>query len=447
MKLKTFKKGGVHPPENKLSADSPIQKLELPPQVSIHMAHHLGAPAEPIVDKGDKVKVGTLIARKGQAFISANIHSPVSGTVLKIDEVMGSSGYKSKAIIIKVEGDEWEESIDRSETLVKEIKLEPEQILKKIEEMGIVGMGGATFPSHIKYMVTPQRQADTLVINGVECEPYLTSDYRLMVERPEEILVGAQIMMKAGKVNRTLIGIEANKPKAIEILKTHARNYPGVEVVPLQVKYPQGAEKQLIKALLNREIPSGKLPLDVGVIINNVGTAFSIYEAVQKNKPLIERVVTLTGKKLHKTANFLARIGVPITMLLEALGEEMPPGTAKVIRGGPMMGKALSLPDLPITKGTSGIVLVDENEAIRREAQNCIRCSKCITVCPMGLEPYLLEKLAQRNRFESCETGGITDCIECGSCAYTCPAAIPLLDYIRHGKANVMRIQRERRQR
>ena len=446
MKLRTFKKGGVHPPENKLSADSPIQPLGLPPQVGIHLAHHLGAPAEPIVAKGDKVKVGTLIARKGQAFISANIHSSVSGTVLKIDDVMGGSGYRSKAIIIKVEGDEWEESIDRSETLVKEIEAGPEEILKIIEEMGIVGLGGATFPTHIKYMVTPQRKADTLVINGVECEPYLTSDYRLMVERPEEILVGAQVMMKAGEVNRTLIGIEANKPRAIEILQVHARNYPGVEVVPLQVKYPQGAEKQLIKALLNREIPSGKLPLDVGVIINNVGTAFSIYEAVQKHKPLIERVVTITGKKLSRTANFLARIGTPTTMLLEALGEDIPAGTAKIIRGGPMMGKALSLPDLPITKGTSGIILVDESEAMRRETQHCIRCARCLTVCPMGLEPYLLEKLVKKNHFESCESEDITDCIECGSCVYTCPAAIPLLDYIRFGKTNVLRIRRERRQ-
>ena len=446
MKLRTFKKGGVHPPENKLSANVPIRELGLPGRVSIHMAHHLGAPAVPIVEKGDKVKVGTLIARKGQAFISANIHSPVSGTVLKIDDVTGGSGYRSKAIIIKVEGDEWEESIDRSKELVEEIKLTPGEIVKKIEEMGIVGLGGATFPSHIKYMVSHQRPADTLVINGVECEPYLTSDYRLMLERPDEILVGIRVMMKAGKVNRAMMGIEVNKPDAIELLQTKAQKYPGIEVVPLEVKYPQGAEKQLIKALLNREVPSGKLPLDVGVIVNNVGTTLAIYEAVQKNKPLIERVVTMTGKKLKKTGNFLARVGTPTTMLLEALGEEIPGGTAKIIRGGPMMGKALNSIDIPITKGTSGIILIDKSEVPRREPQSCIRCAKCISVCPMGLEPYLLEKLAKIDDFEGCEAEAVADCIECGSCSFTCPAALPLLDYIRYGKNNVMRMQRERRQ-
>ncbi|UCH94800.1 MAG: RnfABCDGE type electron transport complex subunit C, partial [Candidatus Aminicenantes bacterium] len=263
MKLRTFKQGGVHPPENKLSASLPIQELGLPDQVSIHMAHHLGAPAVPIVKKGDRVKVGTLIAQKGQAFISANIHSSVSGTVFKIDDVPGVTGYKDTAVIIKVEGDEWEESIDGSDELVEEIKLTPGEILKKIEDMGIVGLGGAAFPTHIKYMVSEERKADTLVVNGVECEPFLTSDHRLMLERTDEILIGVQVMMKAGKVNRTLIGIEANKPDAIELLQTKAQKYPGVEVVPLKVKYPQGAEKQLIKALLNREIPSGKLPLDV----------------------------------------------------------------------------------------------------------------------------------------------------------------------------------------
>jgi electron transport complex protein RnfC len=445
MKLKTFKLGGVHPPENKRSAGVPIKKLGLPEQVSIPVSQHLGAPAEPVVKKGDKVKAGTLIARKGKAFISANIHSSVSGTVLKIDDVLDATGYKNKAVVINVEGDEWEDSIDRSEEIVKEVTLRPEEILEKIEAMGVVGLGGAMFPAHIKYMVSDERKADTLVVNGVECEPYLTSDHRLMLERTDEIMAGIQIMMTAGKVTRALIGIEANKPDAIELLKEKARDYPGVEVVPLKVRYPQGAEKQLIKALLDREIPSGKLPLDVGVIINNVGTALAIYEAVQKNKPLFERVVTLTGKKLNKTGNFLARIGVPAAMLLEALGEEMPPGTAKIISGGPMMGKAVNSLAIPITKGTSGLVLMDESEARRREPANCIRCARCAGACPMGLEPYLLEKLARRDRFDACEAEAVTDCIECGSCSYTCPSAIPLLDYIRYGKTNVMRIMRERR--
>lgn len=446
MKLKTFKLGGVHPPENKLSADVPIQKLGLPKQVSILMSQHLGAPAVPVVKKGDAVKVGTLIGEKGKSFISANIHSSVSGTVFKVDDVLDASGYRKQAVIIKVDGDEWEESIDRSTDLAKDITMEPGDILKKMEEMGIVGLGGATFPAHIKYMVSDDKKADTLIINGVECEPYLTSDHRLMLEKADEILVGIQIMMKAGKVDKALIGIEANKPDAIEHMTAKAKDYPGIGVVPLKVQYPQGAEKQLIKALVNREIPSGKLPLDVGCIVNNVGTAFAIYEAVQKNKPLVERVVTLTGKRLAKRGNFLARVGVPATMLLEALDEKIPEFTGKVISGGPMMGKAVNTLDIPVTKGTSGLILMDDNEARRNEESNCIRCAKCVTVCPMGLEPYLLEKYARKNDFDSCEQEAVFDCIECGSCSYTCPAAIPLLDYIRHGKTNVMRIMRERRQ-
>jgi electron transport complex protein RnfC len=446
MKLKTFKRGGVYPPENKWAAAVPIQKLALPGTVSIPLHQHLGAPAEPVVKKGDKVKVGTLIGRRGEAFISANIHSSVSGTVEKIDDVPDIGGYKKPAVVIKVEGDEWEDSIDRSADLVVPIKLEPEAILKKMEEMGIVGLGGATFPSHIKYMVSDDRKIDTLVVNGVECEPYLTADHRLMLERTEEILVGIQIMMKAGRVNRALIGIEANKPDAITAMQTGAQDYPGVEVVPLKVKYPQGAEKQLIKALLNREVPSGKLPLDVGVIINNVGTALAIYEAVQKNKPLVERVVTVTGKEPGKHGNFLVRIGTPVALLLEALGEQMPGNAARIIGGGPMMGKALDSLDIPVTKAIPGLVLIEGNDAHRRETRHCIRCARCSQACPMGLEPYLLEKLANRGYFDRCEEEAITDCMECGCCSYTCPSAIPLLDYIRFGKTNVMRIQRERRQ-
>jgi electron transport complex protein RnfC len=445
MKLKTFKIGGVHPPENKISANEPIEVLAPPKKVSIPLSQHLGAPAVPVVKKGDKVKVGTLIA-KGEAFISANIHSSVSGTVFKIDDVLDASGYKKKAIIINVEGDEWEESINRIEELVQDIQLEPEQIIEKIKEMGVVGLGGAAFPSHVKYMFPEGKVADTLVINAVECEPYLTSDHRVMLGKADEIMMGVKVMMKAGKVERALIGIEANKPDAIELLREKAKDYPGIEVIGMKVQYPQGAEKQLVKALLNREIPSGKLPLDVGCIVNNIGTSLAIYEAVQKNKPLIERVVTMTGKNLPKTGNFKVRVGTSAMALLEALGVQLPEDTGKIISGGPMMGKAVNSMDIPITKGTSGFVLMDEEEAKRLETENCIRCAKCVSVCPMGLEPYLLEKLGEKENFEECEAEHVVDCIECGSCSYTCPSSRPLLDYIRHGKANVMRIMRERRQ-
>ena len=445
MKLKTFAMGGVHPPENKISAQEPIQTLPLPKEVAIPLSQHLGAPAKAMVAKGDAVKVGTLIG-KGESFISAHVHSSVSGTVQKIDEVMDASGYRKLAVIVSVEGDEWEASIDRSTELKRECVLEAQQIVEKIKEMGIVGLGGATFPTHVKYMMPPGKNADTLVINAVECEPYLTSDHRLMLEKTREILVGVEIMMKAAKVKRALIGVEANKPDALQLLGDAAQDFPGIEVVALKVQYPQGAEKQLIKALLNREIPSGKLPLDVGCVVNNVGTAFAIYEAVQKNKPLIERVVTLTGKKLAKTANFLARVGVMADTMLDALGIKMPGDTAKLISGGPMMGKALSGLAIPITKGTSGIVFMDESQGARSPERECIRCGRCVTVCPMGLSPYFLKVLAEKDQFEACEGDHITDCIECGSCAYTCPAALPLLDHIRYGKATVMRLMRERSQ-
>ena len=444
MKLRTFKLGGVHPPENKMTADLPVVPVEVPARVSVVLSQHLGAPAVPVVARGDKVKVGTLIG-EAKGFISANIHSPVSGTVFKIDGVMDATGYRKDSVIINVDGDEWEDKIDRSDELIKEIKLSPDEIIQRLKDTGIVGMGGAAFPTHVKYMFPEGKSADTLVINGVECEPYLTSDHRLMMEKPDEILVGITIMMKAGKVKKALIGIESNKPNAIELLAGKAKDYEGIEVVPLKVQYPQGAEKQLIKALLNREIPSGKLPLDVGCIVNNVGTAFAVYEAVQKSKPLIERVVTLTGKGLKKGGNVKVRIGTPVKNILEKLGEEVPENTGKIISGGPMMGKSVSTVDIPVTKGTSGIVFMEADESERNKVQNCIRCSKCVSVCPMGLEPYLLEKLAEKEMFDECEKEDIVDCIECGSCSYTCPSSRPLLDYIRYGKQNVMRIMRERR--
>ncbi len=366
MDLKTFKLGGIHPPESKISADKVIEVVAPPKQVSITMSQHLGVPAVPVVIKGDRVKVGTLIA-KGEAFISANIHSSVSGTVFKIDEVLDASGYRKKAIIINVEGDEWEDSIDRSNDLVKAIKYTSIEIIDKIKESGVVGLGGATFPTHVKYMFPEGKNADTLVINGVECEPYLTSDHRIMIEKADEILVGISIMKKAGNVQRAIVGIEANKPDAIKILTEKAKDYEGIEIAVLKVQYPQGAEKQLIKSVLNREIPSGKLPLDVGCIVNNIGTALAVYEAVQKNKPLFERVVSLTGKGLKNTANYMVRVGTPLKELFNKLGEELPEDTAKIISGGPMMGKAISTIDIPITKGTSGIVLLDKDEAKRSE--------------------------------------------------------------------------------
>ncbi|MBS0011048.1 MAG: electron transport complex subunit RsxC [Bacteroidales bacterium] len=441
--LKTFPKGGVHPPENKISAAAPVDILPVPEQVIIPISQHLGAPAKPVVEKGDTVKAGQLIASSA-GFVSANIHSSVSGKVLKVDKVLDSSGYKQTCVVINVEGDEWLDTIDRSDKHVKDIDLTGKEIIEKCAEYGIVGMGGATFPSHVKLSIPPGKKCDVLIINGVECEPYLTSDHRLMLEKPEELLTGIQLLMKALGVNRAMIGIENNKKDAIEKLTGLASGYKGISVHALSVKYPQGAEKQLIKALINREVPSGGLPIDVGTVAHNVGTAYAVYEAVQKNKPLLERVVTVSGKDMDKPVNLLTRIGTPVSKLIEYAGG-LPDSTAKVLNGGPMMGKALATLDVPVSKGTSGIIIIRDTEARRKESGPCIRCSKCITICPMGLEPYLLMTLTEKEMYERAEKERIMDCMECGSCSYTCPSNRPLLDYIRLGKAVVGRMIRERK--
>jgi electron transport complex protein RnfC len=440
--LKTFKMGGVHPPENKISANSPIEVLPLPETVTIPISQHIGVPSQILVQKNDKVKVGTLIAKQN-GFVSANIHSSVSGTVQKIEEVFDTSGYRRMAITIAVEGDEWEEFIDRSTDLKKDYDTSID-IIQKIAEAGIVGLGGATFPAHVKLTVPQGKKAEILIINGVECEPYLTSDHRLMLERDNEIMIGTSILMKALNVSDAAIGIENNKPDAIKKLTETAKNYPGIKVVPLKVKYPQGAEKQLIKAIINREVPSGKLPIEVGAVVQNIGTAFAVYEAVVKNKPLIERVVTVTGKSLEKPSNLLVRIGTPVQKLLDYAGG-IDENATKVISGGPMMGKAISNLDIPVTKGTSGIVVLSKKEGYRKEQNNCIRCARCVSVCPMGLEPYLLMAYSERQMWSEAEKDKVMDCIECGSCSFTCPSSRPLLDYVRLGKSTVGKIIRNRK--
>lgn len=441
--LKTFKTGGVHPPENKISANAKIEQLPLPKTVFIPVAQHIGAPATPVVNKGDAVKVGQLIA-KSSSFVSTNIHAPVSGKVKKVDVAPDSTGYTKQGIFIDVEGDDWMEEIDRSETLVKTTDHDGKAIIQKIQDAGIVGLGGATFPTHVKLVPPMGMTAKVLLINGVECEPYLTSDHRLMLEKSDEILVGTQLLMKAMNVERAAIGIENNKPDAIQLLTEKAKNYKGIEIIPLKVKYPQGGEKQLIKAVTGREVPSGGLPIAVGAVVSNVGTAFAVYEAIQKNKPLFERVVTVTGKSVKKPSNFKVRIGTPTSELIEAAGG-LPENTGKIISGGPMMGKALASSDVPVTKGTSGILILDEKMANRSEYIECIRCSRCVSVCPMGLEPYLLMSLGEKQIFDRAEQERVMDCIECGSCSYTCPSNRPLLDYIRFGKAKVGVIMRSRK--
>ncbi|MDL2256630.1 electron transport complex subunit RsxC [Bacteroidales bacterium OttesenSCG-928-I14] len=439
--LKTFKIGGIHPPGRKLSAGRRVETLIVPDQVIIPLSQSLGSPSIPVVAKGDNVKVGTLIA-KSSGFISANIHSSVSGTVVKIDKAIDVSGYKRDAIYIKVEGDEWEESIDRSPDLVRECSLSSKEIIDKIEAAGIVGLGGATFPTNVK-LLSGVGKVDSLIINATECEPCLTDDHSLMLLKREEILVGTHILMKAIEVKKAYIGIENNKDDVIEILSRIALDYPGIEVVALKEKYPQGGEKQLIDAILKRQVPSGKLPADVGCVVQNIGTTFAVYEAIQKNKPLVERIITFTGKGVD-AKDYLVRIGTQVSYLLTYPLKPIKP-YEKIIAGGPMMGKALVSSDVPISKGVSGILLMDKDEAHRRPARDCIRCGQCVQACPMGLVPNSLMTFAEFEDWDKAEKFHIYDCLECGSCMYVCPSNRPLLDYIRLGKAKVLTIRRNRK--
>ena len=442
MKLRTFRKGGVHPEENKLTADIPTAVAALPKQAIFPLAQHIGAPAKPVVSKGDEVKVGTLLAEAG-GFVSAPIYSSVSGKVLKIGEAIDATGYRKPCIIVQVEGDEWEEHIDRSdklETLDEHPELTAEEIVERVKWAGVTGMGGAGFPTFIKLCPPPTAKAECVIINAVECEPYITADYRLMLEHPKEILVGLDLLMKAAKVSKGYIGIEENKPKAIQLLTEMVANRSDIEIVPLKTKYPQGGEKQLVDAVIRRQVPAPPaIPVNVGAIVQNVGTAFAVYQAVMKHKPLFERYTTITGKSVKNPGNFLVRMGTPMKDLIDYCGG-IPAGDNKILAGGPMMGKAVLSTDLPITKGTNCVTILSDEDARRKEAYPCIRCAKCVSACPMGLEPYLLAKVSEMQLWEKAESEDIVSCIECGSCQFTCPSHRPLLDYIRNGKSTVMGI-------
>lgn len=446
MKLKTFSMGGVHPEENKITAEVATVVAPLPQQAIFPLSQHIGAPAKPVVNRGDKVKVGTLIA-EANGFVSAPIYSSVSGTVLKVDTAIDATGYRKPAIYINVEGDEWEESIDRSETLEtldKHPELTPEEIVNRIKVAGVTGMGGAGFPTFIKLCPPPTAKAECVILNGVECEPYITSDYRLMMEHADEILVGLDLLMKGAKVERGYIGIEDNKPEAIKLFEQKTANDPRVEIVALAKKYPQGGEKQLVDAVINRQVPAPPaIPVNVGAIVQNVGTAFAVYQAVMKHKPLFERYTTVTGKQLKNPGNFLVRMGTPMRQLIDLCGG-MPEGDNKVLAGGPMMGKSVVSTDVTVCKGTNSITILTDADAHRKAAQPCIRCGKCVSACPMGLEPYLLATLSSFKEWERLEAEQVTSCISCGSCQFTCPSHRPILDNILQGKGVVMGIIKSR---
>jgi electron transport complex protein RnfC len=446
--MKTFNMGGVHPQDNKLSARMPFQVVGLPDVAIFPLEQHIGAPAKPVVAVGDKVKAGQMIAEAG-GFVSAPVHSSVSGTVQKIATFTDGWGYDKMAIHIKVEGCEWIENIIQDNNLRYECNLTSEEIIKKIADAGIVGLGGACFPTQVKLMPPKNMPVDTLIINAVECEPYLTHNHQLMLEKPAEVIMGVRILMQALNVKKAIIGIEANKMDAVKSLRDdESMNRQigesiSIEVVPLKLKYPQGGEKQLIDALTGRKVPNGGIPAAVGCVVQNVGTAFAVYEAVQLNKPLVEVMMTVTGPSVSNPGNFIVRIGTPIEKVLEMAGG-IPSDTAKIIGGGPMMGKTYSHTNHPVSKRSSGLLLLPEDLAKPLEEKNCIRCGKCVQNCPMGLAPYLLATQGEMALWDDMEQEQVANCIECGCCTFTCPSNRPLLDYIRYGKQTVMANMRAR---
>lgn len=442
----TFSMGGVHPNDSKFAKDCAIEVLPLPETVYVSMAQHLGAPAKPVVAVGDKVLAGQVIAEPG-GFISAFVHSPVSGTVKSIAPRKDIAGNSMTHIEIAVEGDEWVPEVDLSDTLVTEIPEDRQVILDKIKACGVVGLGGATFPAHVKLNPAPGSVAECLIINGAECEPFLTSDYRIMLEKTKEILVGAAIMQKVLGGCRCVVAVEDNKPEAIEAMRKALAGlgYSNMEIVPLMKKYPQGGEKQLIDAVMHRQVGSGALPISVGAVVQNVATALAVYEAVQKNKPLVTNTLTITGDciPVEKQHNYLFRIGMPLSYIAEYAGG-VPEDASKIISGGPMMGKAVANLDAATVKGSSSLLYLSYGMTKRREAHACIRCGKCAEACPMGLEPFLLNRYAKHGMTDELEKNAVQDCIECGCCLYSCPAGIPLLDNIRVAKGQVLGIIRAR---
>ena len=434
MRKLTFSMGGVHPEDVKLARGCAIEVLPLPPVVYVSVSQHLGAPAVPCVAVGDKVKAGQVVAEPG-GFISAFVHSPVSGTVKSIGPRKDIAGRPVTHIEIVVEGDEWADGIDLTPDIVSEIPTDRAAVLEKIKAAGVVGLGGATFPTHVKLNPPPESKAECLIIDGAECEPYLTSDYRIMIERPDEIVVGTAIMQMVLGGCRAVLAVEDNKPDAAEVLRRSVEKlgYKNMEVALLKCKYPQGSEKQLIDAVLKRRTKPGALPISVGAVVQNMGTALAVYEAVQKNKPLVTNVLTVTGDCIsgEKMHNYLFRAGMTLSYIAEYAGG-VPADAAKIVSGGPMMGKPIANLDAATVKGSPAILYL----ATRRGKEGpCIRCGRCADACPMGLEPFLLNRLTRAADVEGLKQNDILSCIECGCCLYSCPSYIPLLDVVRMGKA------------
>lgn len=442
MAKKTFE-GGAHPPEFKhYSENSALETLPAPESVIVPVIQHLGAPATPLVAKKDEVKMGQKLADPG-GFVSVPCHSPVSGTVKNVKNFPHPFGRSVLAVEITNDG---EDTPDHDMSLDPDyLKLSPDEMKNRIKEAGLAGMGGAAFPTHVKLSPPAEYPIDTTIINGAECEPYLTADHRVMLEQGLDVLKGLEIINKILQPKQSFIGIESNKPDAFKVMTDLAKDFPGVDVVMLPVKYPQGAEKQLISALTGREVPSGGLPMNVGCLVHNVGTAVSIYEAVAFNKPLMERVVTVTGPGIKTPKNIRARIGTMFADLIEFAGGYND-GVAKLISGGPMMGMALHTDMVPVIKGTSGILVLDEKTAKLDEPKPCIACSRCLEVCPMKLTPTLIATYVEYDRIEEAGDTHILDCIECGSCTYICPTKRNLVHLIKVGKIELGALRRKQKE-
>jgi electron transport complex protein RnfC len=436
----TFK-GGTHPPESKFTEHRKIEVLPPPSTVHIPLDQHTGAPAEPLVKKGDHVKVGTKVG-EAAGFISATIHSSISGTVKDVGECIHPvTGASSRAVIVEGDGeDAWDESLTAREDY---LTLEPQELVAAVKEAGIVGLGGAAFPTHVKLSPPKDKPIDVCILNGAECEPYLTADHRIMVERTKDVVEGGKIILRILGCKRGYIGIESNKQDAIRAFQSIPESQNPLVTVPLKVKYPQGQEHYIIDAIVHREIPSGGLPMDIGVLVQNVGTAMAVYEAARWGKPLVQRVVTVTGSAIREPKNLMVRIGTQVSALIEACGGyRVPP--RKMLMGGPMMGIAAFTDEVPVIKGTSGVVVLDVQDAKQFKEEPCIRCARCVDACPMRLMPTVIADFARLGMLEDAERMGIMDCKECGTCSYVCPSRRNLVHYMKLGKARIWEARKKK---
>ncbi|KAA6232406.1 electron transport complex subunit RsxC [Chlorobium phaeovibrioides] len=432
--MKTFTIGGIHPPESKLTASKAIEKMPVPSEIVVSMSQHLGKPAKPLVKVGEEVKKGQRIG-EADGFISAHVHAGTSGKVKSVKSVPHPGGNYSLSVTITTDGeDAWAEGLNTAPIDWK--ALSKESIIERIKDAGIVGMGGAGFPSSVKLSPPPDKTIDTIILNGAECEPFLTADHRVMVESAEEVIKGLEIITSLfqGKA-KPFIGIEANKPDAIAAMKKAAKG-TGIEIVTLETKYPQGAEKQLINAITGRTIEEGQLPFDKGCLVHNIGTAVAIYDAVSCNRPLVERVLTVSGMEISSARNIRAVIGTRFSDIA-AFSGGISEKTNQVITGGPMMGRSQFTLEVPITKTTSGILFINNAGLETSRERTCIRCGKCIDACPQSLEPWLLGNEAQFRRLDEAELYGLANCTECGSCTFVCPSKRELVHWIKYAKALV----------